>query len=787
VSIVTSLDSSSKLSQEDLKVLRVIQQNIENGFWDEAIGLLKQAIADEEKQNNFYFEDNASQYFLRTLKGENLRKYCHLDPNIKNVLAKAIRNRMRLPRDERAIKDINFLLKFGYIELKIPSVASIYIKHLPLNQIDSIQESLDLAAKDRSNIENIRRCIKIYILKNQREIALELALEYAQRGDKECIHILIHVFGYESKEWAKRLQIQRQPYLADTFKENFESFGLKMMPKSELETRELHDLEEAEKQNQRKAEVAKSHAHFNEKWICRSALNQFAQDQSKDSWLLASCDEHKNQMLEFSKSFNFKPLSDNFWEKETAKVVQNADEFNPSEDSLVGKKLSNQSFRAWQQEAIDKWVSHGRQGIIEAATGSGKSKVGAIAALEALEEGFAVVIVTPTQVLQQQWIRDYFTNLWNSPKKLIFTMGNDRGAYSRPTVTLMPGTITVAVVDSLAKFENPMRSLVTRVLIIADEVHNYTGDKFREILLPEYERRMGLTATLAPPPGRYGVLANYFGGDPIYRYTFDDAVADGAISHYNLMLIRMPMDPQIFDAYTRAYKSMMYAKRELISTGLVRETPTEFEIDRRKLQSTSTHVALLAEYEKWFKESDELLGDTLSKSNSMRLVAPFIKNRGRAIAFTDFSKTADNVSQIFANYGINAEVIDQYVPQKIRDEVFRRIPSKEVQVVISPQALDEGVDIKELNVGIFAGTSRRMLRIIQRLGRVLRNFEGKLTPLIILPVFAGTEEDPFIEGNEQLQRSSYGMVYKMANEDGRHVFEVHQEKEIKQFLNSLPI
>jgi superfamily II DNA or RNA helicase len=784
---VNSLDLISKLSPEDLKVLRVIQQNIEQGYWDEAIGLLKQAIESQEKQNNYYFEDNASEYFLMRLKGDNLVKYCNLDPNIKNVLAKVIRNKMRLPRDERDRKDINYLLKFGYKELKLPSVASIYIKHLPLKQVDSIQESLDLAAKDRSNIENIRRCIKIYILKNQRETALELALEYAQRGDKECIHMLIHVFGYESKEWAKRLQIRRQPYLAATFKEDFESFGLKMMPKSELETIELHDLEEAEKENQKKAEVAKSYAHVNEKWICRSALNQYAKDQSKDSWLIASCEEHKNQMVEFSKSFNFKPLSDNFWEEEAAEVVLNALTFDPSEDSLVGKKLANQSFRAWQQKAIDKWVSHGRQGIIEAATGSGKSKVGAIAALEALEEGFAVVIVTPTQVLQQQWIRDYFTSLWNAPKKQIFTMGNDKGMYSRPTTTLMPGTITVAVVDSLAKFEYPIRSSMTRVLIIADEVHNYTGDKFRKILLPEYERRMGLTATLAPPPGRYGVLANYFGGDPIYRYTFDDAVADGAISHYNLMLIRIPMDPQIFDAYTSAYKFMVYAKRALISTGLVRETPAEFEIDRRKLQSAGTHLQLLAEYEKWFKESDELLSNTLSKSNSMRLVAPFIKKRGRAIAFTDFSKTAENISHIFANNAINAEVIDQYVPQKIRDEVFRKIPSKEVQAVISPQALDEGVDIKELNVGIFAGTSRRMLRIIQRLGRVLRNFEGKLTPLIILPVFAGTEEDPFIEGNEHLQRSSYGMVYKMANEDGRYVFEVHQEEEIKQFLNSLPI
>jgi hypothetical protein len=111
---VNSLDLSSNLSPEDQKVLRVILDNIDQGYWDEAIELLKQAIESEEKQNNFYFEDNASEYILRRLKGESLIKYCNLDPNVKNVLAKVIRNRMRHPRDESDIKDINYLLRFGF-------------------------------------------------------------------------------------------------------------------------------------------------------------------------------------------------------------------------------------------------------------------------------------------------------------------------------------------------------------------------------------------------------------------------------------------------------------------------------------------------------------------------------------------------------------------------------------------------------------------------------------------------------------------------------------------------
>lgn len=59
----------------------------------------------------------------------------------------------------------------------------------------------------------------------------------------------------------------------------------------------------------------------------------------------------------------------------------------------------------WQQEAVDNWRGAGRCGVIEAVTGSGKTRVGIAAAFEAVRRGFKVLILVPTAELQTQWLR----------------------------------------------------------------------------------------------------------------------------------------------------------------------------------------------------------------------------------------------------------------------------------------------------------------------------------------------------------------------------------------------
>ena len=120
---------------------------------------------------------------------------------------------------------------------------------------------------------------------------------------------------------------------------------------------------------------------------------------------------------------------------------------------------------------------------------------------------------------------------------------------------------------------------------------------------------------------------------------------------------------------------------------------------------------------------------------------------------------------------------------KDRREIFDQFELGNVEALLSPKALDEGVDIKHASVGIFAGTSRRRLQIIQRLGRVLRINTGKLMPLIVIPVAIVTEEDPEKHGNGHLEKSSFNIVYEQAVK--RSYIHVDKQDEILKFLTQI--
>jgi hypothetical protein len=49
----------------------------------------------------------------------------------------------------------------------------------------------------------------------------------------------------------------------------------------------------------------------------------------------------------------------------------------------------------WQQEALKAWHSNARRGVVEAVTGSGKTRVGIAAAFEAVRQGFSASGWTP--------------------------------------------------------------------------------------------------------------------------------------------------------------------------------------------------------------------------------------------------------------------------------------------------------------------------------------------------------------------------------------------------------
>jgi len=171
----------------------------------------------------------------------------------------------------------------------------------------------------------------------------------------------------------------------------------------------------------------------------------------------------------------------------------------------------------WQLDALISWLRCGRRGVVEAVTGSGKTDVAIAAASDALRRGRFVLVVVPSRVLMEQWHVRLRAAL---PAARIGRLG-DSGKD-------IPGAcdVLVATRHSAAAYK-PTPPDAAGGLLVVDECHGLGGGVLRRALLPQYEERLGLTATLERSDDAVAdLLLPYFGG-VCYRYGFDLAIADG--------------------------------------------------------------------------------------------------------------------------------------------------------------------------------------------------------------------------------------------------------------------
>jgi RNA polymerase primary sigma factor len=435
--------------------------------------------------------------------------------------------------------------------------------------------------------------------------------------------------------------------------------------------------------------------------------------------------------------------------------------------------------RRWQEEALDAWSSNKNIGVIEAVTGSGKSLVGILAAARALDLGMAVVIVVPKKVLQEQWVKElrkHFTQYG-----IVGGIGGEYGNLSHWRSTRpQRGKIVVTVVNTFASNENLHPKEDVETLLIADEVHNYSGPHFRKVLNPSFKWRLGLTATLEPQDGRYFIFSQYFGRDPIYSYGYRQALDDKCVSSYSVLLVRVDLDA---DKLARYHQWSAYAKhyRERI----IGKTGISFEHAKvhREISELKEQGILRAEIKAWeeaMNAIDEILIETESKALAIKQVSKLVARRGNTIAFSDSVRLANQTQDILSESGISSAIIKAGVPNYQRQIYFDQLKIKRIKALISPRALDEGINLEHLSVGLFVGVRRQRLQLIQRLGRILRIEEGKEKPLIIIPVNRNTWEDPCVQGNQRLINSSLNIIVE--NADDVHVADVADTALIDKYL-----
>ena len=181
----------------------------------------------------------------------------------------------------------------------------------------------------------------------------------------------------------------------------------------------------------------------------------------------------------------------------------------------------------WQSDSIQKWKANNEYGIIQATTGSGKSRVAHALIVEKLQEADGVVTVLVPQVsLLKQWA-DALDEI------LGFEVGRCGGGSKK-----VSSKINVMVINTALKIM-PLQTY-TNHLLIADECHRMAAPSFQTIFDVKHHSCLGLSATPEREDSGLEVLTRLI-GDVIYQYGYEQALEEGVISDFEVCAVQIPL------------------------------------------------------------------------------------------------------------------------------------------------------------------------------------------------------------------------------------------------------
>jgi superfamily II DNA or RNA helicase len=390
------------------------------------------------------------------------------------------------------------------------------------------------------------------------------------------------------------------------------------------------------------------------------------------------------------------------------------------------------ALRAWQAEALESWCGHGRHGVVEAVTGTGKSRVGIEAAREALTDDYNVVIVVPTVDLVSQWVRVLKRNHVPS----VGASGDGQKA------TFATHRVIVGTVQSL--YRDPPTRPDGKVLLVADECHRYGAGQWSRALHSSYRRRLGLTATFERNDDGINQLLAYFGGSPVYRINFRRAIADGVVAPYDVKILGVELNAAERRAYDRADEIARDARLQLLAADFPAEPFGAFlhEVQRAADDDPDPTISDLARrYLKAFSERIDIMTNAQAKLEATKLLAPAVEESRGSIVFTRRVDMSEEIASTLVESGVKAAAVHSETPRATRQDMLTHLKIGRLKALVAPTILDEGLDVPDIDLGIVMGGSRSRRQMIQRMGRVLRLKEDGRKATFIVVYAKNTAED----------------------------------------------
>jgi superfamily II DNA or RNA helicase len=363
--------------------------------------------------------------------------------------------------------------------------------------------------------------------------------------------------------------------------------------------------------------------------------------------------------------------------------------------------------RPFQTEALQAWLAAKGRGVVVLPTGAGKTHVAVMAIADRKR---STLVIAPTLELVRQW----YDLLRTSFRTDVGVVGG--GEYS-------VAPLTVTTYDSAYLH---MENLGARFgFLVFDECHHLPGPTYAlaaELALAPY--RLGLTATLERTDGRHAVLDALI-GPTVYRRDIVE-LSGQWLADYETVRVSVALSAEERREYDEERALYLAFIRE---NGIRMGSPAGFgDFLRRTARTAPGQRALRA-----YRRQREL---AFASAGKLEALAQLLHDhqRDRTLVFTQDNATAYRIARRFL-----VPIITHQTKVKERSQILERFASGEYGVVVTSKVLNEGVDVPDANVAVVISGSGSVREHVQRLGRILRQREGKRATLYEL-VSADTAE-----------------------------------------------
>ena len=379
--------------------------------------------------------------------------------------------------------------------------------------------------------------------------------------------------------------------------------------------------------------------------------------------------------------------------------------------SNVSVDFLDMSPREWQKKAFKTWVANNYVGTVEAVTGTGKTFVGIMAIKILKTHDFLIVV--PTLALQKQWNEELI-------KEGI--LQNDIGLING-SEKVVDKKYTIGVINSLRNLKFNCKS------IILDEIHRYSGDINKKIFINnDFKILLGLSAT-----PKLESRETHLAIDKcpiIFKYSHEDAKNDNVINDFNMINVGVELTSNERIEYN-------------IADNDVKTYLKLFGNDFKCAVSLARHNSDASYLMKQVSRRKQIIQNCVNKSiKCVQLINELQKeNNFKSIIFTELIETANTIKKQLESQKINSAIYHSGIKSKEKNKFFDDFRNGIFNIIISVRALDEGINIPDINNAIIVGGNSTTKQLIQRAGRVLRKVKGKTATIYQIYALNTKDED----------------------------------------------